>query len=151
MTNSPPILGLAHQEPQRIRTSNQTTQCYLYLVSCSSICKKYLTRLLLSHLNGKSKENFAERRLYTQPIDPSGLIVSAKGQSDTTPQNGTMMQAFEWYVAADGKHFRRLTRDIPALKAIGITALWIPPACKGSGPDDNGYGIYGLPNQTRGM
>src|SRR5271170_6344670 len=69
MTNSPPILGLAHQEPQRIRTSNQTTQCYLYPVSCSSICKKYLTRLLLSHLNGKSKENVSERKLYTPPID----------------------------------------------------------------------------------
>jgi len=148
MTNTPHILGLiTHQGPQRIRTPTQTT-----MLSLSSLLpKKYLTRLCLSHLNGKSKENFAERRLYTQPIDPSGLIVSAKGQSDTTPQNGTMMQAFEWYVAADGKHFRRLTRDIPALKAIGITALWIPPACKGSGPDDNGYGIYGLPNQTRGM
>ena len=53
------------------------------------------------------------------------------------------MQAFEWYVAADGKHFRRLARDVPALESIGITALWIPPASKGSGPDDNGYGIYG--------
>lgn len=54
------------------------------------------------------------------------------------------MQAFEWYVAADGKHFRRLARDAPALESIGITALWIPPACKGSGPEDNGYGVYGF-------
>lgn len=54
------------------------------------------------------------------------------------------MQAFEWYVAADGKHFRRLARDAPVLESIGITALWIPPASKGSGPDDNGYGIYGF-------
>jgi alpha-amylase len=58
--------------------------------------------------------------------------------------NATMMQAFVWYVAADGKHFRRLARDIKALEHIGITALWIPPACKGSGPDDNGYGVYGI-------
>jgi len=29
-----------------------------------------------------------------------------------------MMQAFEWYVAADGKHFRRLARDISALKSL---------------------------------
>jgi len=76
--------------------------------------------------------------------------VLAKAQTDATPQNGTMMQAFEWYVAADGKHFRRLTRDIHALKSIGITALWIPPACKGSGPDDNGYGIYGPPPSSQG-
>ena len=75
----------------------------------------------------------------------------AKAQTDATPQNGTMMQAFEWYVAADGKHFRRLTRDIHALKSIGITALWIPPACKGSGPDDNGYGIYGTPHPPRAV
>jgi len=53
------------------------------------------------------------------------------------------MQAFEWYVAPDGKHFRRLARDIPSLEAIGISALWIPPACKGGGDRDNGYGIYG--------
>lgn len=57
--------------------------------------------------------------------------------------NATMMQAFEWYVAPDGKHFRRLARDIPALEKIGITALWIPPACKANGAEDNGYGIYG--------
>jgi alpha-amylase len=60
-----------------------------------------------------------------------------------TPVNGTMFQAFEWYVAADGKHFRRLTRDIPALAQLGITAMWIPPACKGQNDQDNGYGIYG--------
>lgn len=61
-----------------------------------------------------------------------------------TPVNRTMFQGFEWYVAADGTHFRRLARDISALKDIGITALWIPPACKGSGVKDNGFGIYGL-------
>ena len=54
-----------------------------------------------------------------------------------------MFQGFEWYVAPDGKHWRRLARDVPALEQIGITAMWIPPACKGGGPDDNGYGIYG--------
>ena len=61
-----------------------------------------------------------------------------------TPVNRTMFQGFEWYVAADGTHFRRLARDLPALKDIGITALWIPPACKASGVKDNGFGIYGL-------
>ena len=53
------------------------------------------------------------------------------------------MQAFEWYVAADGKHLRRLARDIPLYEEIGITALWIPPGCKAIGPEDNGYGVYG--------
>jgi len=67
----------------------------------------------------------------------------ANSQSPT-PVNGTMMQAFEWYVAADGKHWRRLARDIPALAQVGITALWIPPACKGQNDQDMGYGIYGM-------
>jgi hypothetical protein len=39
------------------------------------------------------------------------------------------MQAFEWYVAPDGKDFQRLARDIPAYEEIGITALWIPAGC----------------------
>jgi alpha-amylase len=60
-----------------------------------------------------------------------------------TPLNGTMFQAFEWYVAPDGTHWRRLARDIPALKDMGITAIWIPPACKGQNDQDVGYGIYG--------
>jgi len=59
------------------------------------------------------------------------------------PVNGTMFQAFEWHVAADGKHFRRLTRDIPALAQRGITVMWIPPAYKGQSDQGNGYGIYG--------
>ena len=49
----------------------------------------------------------------------------------------------EWHDAADGKHFRRLTRDIPALAQRGITAMWIPPAYKGQSDQGNGYGIYG--------
>ena len=75
------------------------------------------------------------------------LISKSELAHDTpTPINGTMLQGFEWYVSADGKHFRRLARDIPALNEIGITAIWIPPACKGGGPEDNGYGIYGIPH-----
>jgi alpha-amylase len=71
------------------------------------------------------------------------LIGTAVPEGTPTTQNGTLLQAFEWYVAADGKHWRRLERDIADLEGIGITAMWIPPACKGSGPEDNGYGIYG--------
>ena len=31
---------------------------------------------------------------------------------------------------------------------MGITAIWIPPACKGGDNTDTGYGIYGLPTLT---
>ena len=60
------------------------------------------------------------------------------------PENQTMFQGFEWYVPADGRHWRRLAAAVPALAALGVTSMWIPPACKASRPDGNGYDIYDL-------
>lgn len=56
----------------------------------------------------------------------------------------TMFEAFEWYVPADHQHWKRLERVLPALKATGIDNLWIPPGCKASCRDGNGYDIYDL-------
>ncbi|KAI1266390.1 glycoside hydrolase family 13 protein [Xylariaceae sp. FL1019] len=61
-----------------------------------------------------------------------------------TPENMTMMQGFEWYVPADQKHWKRLSKHIPQLKTWGIDNVWIPPACKGSSTQGNGYDIYDL-------
>ncbi|WP_032801422.1 alpha-amylase family glycosyl hydrolase, partial [Streptococcus sobrinus] len=58
--------------------------------------------------------------------------------------NSTLMQYFEWYLPADGKHWQRLTDDAQHLKDIGISMVWLPPAFKGTGPEDVGYGIYDL-------
>lgn len=56
-----------------------------------------------------------------------------------------MLQAFEWYLPADGKHWRRLGRQAHRLRRMGFTALWLPPAYKGSGgAGDVGYGVYDL-------
>ena len=55
-----------------------------------------------------------------------------------------MMQAFEWYVPADHAHWRRLAAALPSLKSIGIDNIWIPPGCKASSPQGNGYDIYDL-------
>lgn len=55
-----------------------------------------------------------------------------------------MLQGFEWYVPADHAHWRRLQRVLPSLQALGITSLWIPPACKASWHTGNGYDIYDL-------
>ena len=55
-----------------------------------------------------------------------------------------MMQAFEWYVPADQKHWQRLHSAVEGLKATGIDNIWIPPGCKASGPEGNGYDIYDL-------
>ena len=58
--------------------------------------------------------------------------------------NGTMMQWFHWYSDADGGHWRRLAAAAPELAAAGITGVWLPPAYKGGGAMDVGYGAYDL-------
>ncbi|KAI9730853.1 MAG: hypothetical protein M1834_005571 [Cirrosporium novae-zelandiae] len=61
-----------------------------------------------------------------------------------TAENATLLQGFEWNVPADKKHWQRLRHAIPGLKATGIDNLWLPPACKASSPEGNGYDIYDL-------
>lgn len=58
--------------------------------------------------------------------------------------NGTMMQYFEWYLPNDGNHWNKLNTDAGSLKNAGITAVWIPPAYKGTSQNDVGYGAYDL-------
>jgi alpha-amylase len=55
-----------------------------------------------------------------------------------------MMQAFEWYVPDDGRHWHRLRQALPDLKGIGVDNIWIPPGCKAMSPSGNGYDIYDL-------
>lgn len=57
----------------------------------------------------------------------------------------TMLQAFEWYLPADGKQWDRISRFMPELSACGITHIWLPPAYKGqAGMYDVGYGVYDM-------
>lgn len=57
--------------------------------------------------------------------------------------NGTMLQGFSWYLDADGTHWRRIGEDAQLFADNGITAVWLPPAYKGSaGGVDVGYGVY---------
>lgn len=59
--------------------------------------------------------------------------------------NGTMMQYFHWYLPNDGSLWERVGAEAKAIAAAGITALWLPPAYKGSaGGFDVGYGVYDL-------
>ena len=59
-------------------------------------------------------------------------------------KNGVIFQYFEWNLPADGQLWEQLERDASHLKDIGVTAVWIPPAYKGGGKDDVGYGTYDL-------
>lgn len=61
-----------------------------------------------------------------------------------TPENATLLQGFEWNCPADGKHYQRLLKQLPALKAAGVSNFWLPPGCKASAPEGNGYDIYDL-------
>ena len=58
--------------------------------------------------------------------------------------NHTIMQYFEWYLPDDGQHWRRLAEDAQHLSEIGITKVWLPPAFKGTGSNDVGYGVYDI-------
>ncbi len=70
--------------------------------------------------------------------------IAARKVAEPTEFNGTLMQWFHWYSDGDGSHWRRLKQEAPALARAGITGLWLPPAYKGSGADDRGYGAYDL-------
>ena len=59
--------------------------------------------------------------------------------------NGTMMQYFEWYMDVKQNLWNQISKEAEKLSKVGITALWLPPAYKGTGgKDDVGYGVYDL-------
>ena len=59
--------------------------------------------------------------------------------------NGVMMQYFHWYSSGDGQHWNQVAENAQDLADKGITALWLPPAYKGSGGGyDVGYAVYDL-------
>lgn len=85
-----------------------------------------------------SRQGFAAQRSpMAQPPGPSGSY--SRGR-----QNPTMFQGFEWYAPADYKHWQRLESILPSLASLGVTSMWIPPACKASWYTGNGYDIYDL-------
>lgn len=60
-------------------------------------------------------------------------------------KQGVMMQYFEWYLPNQPYLFQKIQEDAKHLSQIGITAVWLPPAFKGiGGQQDVGYGVYDL-------
>lgn len=56
-----------------------------------------------------------------------------------------LFQCFHWYGAADGSLWRWLAAEAPRLAELGVTAVWLPPAFKGSrGATSEGYDVYDL-------
>ncbi|MBC5646863.1 alpha-amylase [Christensenella tenuis] len=61
-----------------------------------------------------------------------------------TKKNGTMMQYFEWELPC-GMLWNQVADKAGELAEDGITAIWLPPAYKGSGgAADVGYAVYDL-------
>lgn len=60
-------------------------------------------------------------------------------------QNGTMIQFYHWYISNDGNFWKFVKDQAPYLRSLGFTAVWLPPAFKGTkGSDSSGYDIYDL-------
>lgn len=56
-----------------------------------------------------------------------------------------MLQYFHWYLPNDGNLWKQIKREAQNLKKLGFSAIWFPPACKGSnGGYSEGYNIYDL-------
>ncbi|HMH21865.1 MAG TPA: alpha-amylase [Puia sp.] len=60
-------------------------------------------------------------------------------------ENGTILQLFHWYYPGDGSLWKKVKEEAGRLAALGITAIWLPPAYKGTGGGySNGYDVYDL-------
>ncbi|KAI9741751.1 MAG: hypothetical protein M1834_000137 [Cirrosporium novae-zelandiae] len=98
--------------------------------------------MTLRHKKSSVFSNFMKRVAGTTKSEDKSLARPVP--TVPTPENVTMMQAFEWYIPADHQHWRRLEAALPSLKSIGVDNIWIPPGCKASSPQGNGYDIYDL-------
>ncbi len=79
-----------------------------------------------------------------QPGSSAPTPTPAAG-SNATVVNGVMMQGFYWDVPTStpaGTWWQNLGSKATELSQAGITAVWLPPAYKGSGALDVGYGVY---------
>ena len=55
------------------------------------------------------------------------------------------MQFFHWYYPSDGSLWKKLQQEAPRLAELGFTAIWLPPAFKGtSGGYSIGYDVYDI-------
>lgn len=60
-------------------------------------------------------------------------------------QNDTMFQFFHWFYREEDHLWQAVVREAERLASLGITAVWLPPASKGStGKASVGYDIYDL-------
>ena len=60
-------------------------------------------------------------------------------------KNGTMLQYFHWYISPGDNLWQKVAADAGYLASLGIDAVWLPPAYKGTnGEHSSGYDTYDL-------
>lgn len=60
-------------------------------------------------------------------------------------QNQTLLQYFHWYYNEPDRLWVKTAKEAAFLKELGITAVWLPPAYKGTNGDQSiGYDTYDL-------
>jgi alpha-amylase len=72
------------------------------------------------------------------------FLFTGPGLLQVCAQNDVMMQYFHWYYPGGGLLWDEVTSRSHDLAAAGISALWLPPAYKGTSQNDVGYGVYDL-------
>ena len=74
------------------------------------------------------------------------ILLELNGQEGhMSRERGVILQFFHWYSPGNGELWKRVASQSEELYAAGFTALWLPPAYKGSGGGgDTGYGVYDL-------
>ncbi len=98
-------------------------------------------------LSFKTKKILAILTVFTLLLGTLGnwfFTSPSKVQAGANNINGTMMQYFEWYLPNDGTLWNKVADNAQSLSETGFTALWLPPAYKGGGSSDVGYGVYDL-------
>ena len=110
----------------------------------ASIFSDLRTRLLEAARDPEVDTAHAAIGLVREWLNAHAATVASRRLARPEAFNGTLIQWFHWYSKPDGGHWRRLRREATALARAGFTAVWLPPACKGGGPDDVGYGSYDL-------
>ncbi len=88
--------------------------------------------------------NFFPYRLKILILVLSVFLFIGPAPPHVRAQNGVMMQYFHWYYPAGGLLWDEVAGRADELAAAGITALWLPPAYKGTSQFDVGYDVYDL-------
>ena len=98
----------------------------------------------MSFLRGKTSLKVCVFAGLVAAIGATMVYTNGKGEAGAASNNETMFQGFEWTLSSDGYFWNDFSEKADELSAAGVTAVWLPPAYKGSSANDVGYSVYDL-------